>query len=242
MGGYLSREWSEVMTSASPGSPSDGKQETVPIEASAASIARRRIVDPRSLSDDVTRTPIQVEKLKSDDSTPRVSAPPMLDPRSPSTALPRTPIAPSAKMNFDDAIETEAKDPVVKLPVRGAVAAELQEIERKIQNVKVVDEEVADDKDGKEEGELTDSDEEKEEANDENAIVLPGTTPKTKRTKSMLESDCRSPLLIESDEPSAFDKALAMELDRLAAKGMVANKRRPLGEKADNKANDSLVI
>ena len=37
------------MTSASPGSPTE-KAEKVPIDASATSIARRRIGDPRSIS------------------------------------------------------------------------------------------------------------------------------------------------------------------------------------------------
>ena len=147
--------------------------------------------------------------------------------------MPRTPLAPNpGKMTFDEVIE-DTTETSVHPPARGAVAAELQEIERQIQKVSVEDE--------KEEGEITDTDSEEEDANDENAIVLQAT-PKTARTKSMLESDCRSPLLIESDEP-VFEKALAKELGNMAAKGMGVN-RRPLGDKSDNTRanNDSLVI
>ena len=134
------------MTSTSPGSPneSNGNQnEKVPAGVEAVgSLARRRILDtdPRSISDDVTRTPIQVEKAKNDESTPR-AAPPILDPRSPSTAMPRTPLSLTAgKVSFDEAIETAEAEH--KPPTRGTtVAAELREIERQIEDVvKVQDE------------------------------------------------------------------------------------------------------
>ena len=235
------------MTSTSPGSPNDNPNEKVPAEA-AGSVARRRILnaDPRSISDDVTRTPIQVEKMKSsEESTPR-AAPPILDPRSPSTAMPRTPIALTAeKVNFDEVVETAQEAEVQKAPARGAVvAAELQlrEIERQIEDVVKVQDESYE----KEEGEIThDSDEEDEkdeEISNENQCII-GTTPISKRTKSMLESDCRSPLLIENDdEEPVFEKALATELGTMAAKGMVVTNRKPLGEKSNNTRNDSLVI
>ena len=235
------------MTSTSPGSPNDNPNEKVPAEA-AGSVARRRILnaDPRSISDDVTRTPIQVEKMKSsEESTPR-AAPPILDPRSPSTAMPRTPIALTAeKVNFDEVVETAQEAEVQKAPARGAVvAAELQlrEIERQIEDVVKVQDESYE----KEEGEIThDSDEEDEkdeEISNENQCII-GTTPINKRTKSMLESDCRAPLLIENDdEQPVFEKALATELGTMAAKGMVVTNRKPLGEKSNNTRNDSLVI
>ena len=235
------------MTSTSPGSPNDNPNEKVPAEA-AGSVARRRILnaDPRSISDDVTRTPIQVEKMKSsEESTPR-AAPPILDPRSPSTAMPRTPIALTAeKVSFDEVMETAQEAEIQKAPARGAVvAAELQlrEIERQIEDVVKVQDESYE----KEEGEIThDSDEEDEkdeEISNENQCII-GTTPISKRTKSMLESDCRSPLLIENDdEQPVFEKALATELGTMAAKGMAVTNRKPLGEKSNNTRNDSLVI
>ena len=246
-------QWSEVMTSTSPGSPneSNGNQnEKVPVGVEAVgSLARRRILDtdPRSISDDVTRTPIQVEKAKNDESTPR-AAPPILDPRSPSTAMPRTPLSLTAgKVSFDEAIETAEAEH--KPPTRGTtVAAELREIERQIEDVVKVQDESYE----KEEGEIThDSDDDENEENENRRCAI-GITPITKRTKSMLESDCRSPLLIENETANAiaetsFDRALAFELGNMAAKGMVVN-RKILGDKSNttkqstSPSNDSLVI
>lgn len=233
------------MTSTSPGSPNDNQNEKVPVGVEAVgTVARRRILntDPRSISDDVTRTPIQVEKAKNDESTPR-AAPPILDPRSPSTAMPRTPLSLNAgKVSFDEAIETaEAEN---KPPTRGTVAAELREIERQIEDVV----KVQDDSYEKEEGEIThDSDDENEDEDNENRYAI-GITPITKRTKSLLESDCRSPLLIENENSeTSFDKALAFELGNMAAKGRVVN-RKILGDKSNttqkssSPSNDSLVI
>ena len=233
------------MTSTSPGSPNDNQNEKVPVGVEAVgTVARRRILntDPRSISDDVTRTPIQVEKAKNDESTPR-AAPPILDPRSPSTAMPRTPLSLNAgKVSFDEAIETaEAEN---KPPTRGTVAAELREIERQIEDVVKVQDESYE----KEEGEIThDSDDENEDEDNENRYAI-GITPITKRTKSLLESDCRSPLLIENENSeTSFDKALAFELGNMAAKGRVVN-RKILGDKSNttqkssSPSNDSLVI
>ena len=233
------------MTSTSPGSPNDNQNEKVPVGVEAVgTVARRRILntDPRSISDDVTRTPIQVEKAKNDESTPR-AAPPILDPRSPSTAMPRTPLSLNAgKVSFDEAIETaEAEN---KPPTRGTVAAELREIERQIEDVVKVQDESYE----KEEGEIThDSNDENEDEDNENRYAI-GITPITKRTKSLLESDCRSPLLIENENSeTSFDKALAFELGNMAAKGRVVN-RKILGDKSNttqkssSPSNDSLVI
>ena len=219
------------MTSTSPGSPneSNGNQnEKVPVGVEAVgSLARRRILDtdPRSISDDVTRTPIQVEKAKNDESTPR-AAPPILDPRSPSTAMPRTPLSLTAgKVSFDEAIETAEAEH--KPPTRGTtVAAELREIERQIEDVVKVQDESYE----KEEGEIThDSDDDENEENENRRCAI-GITPITKRTKS-----------------TSFDRALAFELGNMAAKGMVVN-RKILGDKSNttkqstSPSNDSLVI
>ena len=86
----------------------------------------------------------------------------------------------------------------------------------------------------KEEGEITD-DSDDEDENIEN--LLENKTPVTIRSKSTLESDCRSPLLIENSEP-VFEKALSSELAVMAAKNNAPRHRKPLGDKND----DSLVI
>ena len=86
----------------------------------------------------------------------------------------------------------------------------------------------------KEEGEITDDSDEEDE-NIEN--LLENKTPVTIRSKSTLESDCRSPLLIENSEP-VFEKALSSELAVMAAKNNAPRHRKPLGDKND----DSLVI
>ena len=179
-----------------------------------------------------------MENRKKPDQTP-----PILDRRSPSTAMPRTPLSLNAgKVSFDEAIETaEAEN---KPPTRGTVAAELREIERQIEDVVKVQDESYE----KEEGEIThDSDDENEDEDNENRYAI-GITPITKRTKSLLESDCRSPLLIENENnETSFDKALAFELGNMAAKGRVVN-RKILGDKSNttqkssSPSNDSLVI
>ena len=91
----MSKEWKEVVTGSSPGSPEDaersgGQHDGASRGAAAAMLARRRILnaDPRSISDDVTRTPIQVDRTP-DQSTPKTGAcaPAFMDPRSPSTGM-----------------------------------------------------------------------------------------------------------------------------------------------------------
>lgn len=285
MGGYMSKEWSEVVTGSSPGSPNDPQVERV-TENIDGEIARRRIlrVDPRSISDDVTRTPIQVDRTPANESTPKASAPAFLDPRSPSHDLPRTPIAVNPgknPLNLDDSFEIESAKQPVKVPNRGAVAAELKEIEQKIFNVKISNEYE------KEEGEIThDSfeenttheisdtepivekskvetlkmtprepqvDYEKEEgeithdSDDENVENQVTSVPANKifqtplrSGKSSLESDCRSPLLIENDEP-VFDKLLKSELEAMASRNSNPRQRKPLGSLV-NAVDDSIVI
>ena len=60
MGGLMTKagEWTEVVTGSSPGSPESDDPHMI----TNNEVARRRIlrVDPRSISDDVNRTPIQV--------------------------------------------------------------------------------------------------------------------------------------------------------------------------------------
>lgn len=149
MGGYISKEWTEVNTTGSPEAPSSS-------EVSEGAVARRRIlkVDPRSISDDVTRTPIQVDKSPKveDVSTPKNAAHAYIDPRSPSLDLPRTPLAPALgkqPLYFDDSLEigTDAAAPIAP-PKRGAIANDLKDIECKIEELVIESEE-------KEEGELT---------------------------------------------------------------------------------------
>ena len=300
MGGYLSREWSEVVTGTSPGSPNDP-----PAERAAAidsgEVARRRIlrVDPRSISDDVTRTPIQVDRAPgSESSTPRAAAPPFLDPRSPSHDMPRTPIVKNVSekaLSLDDSIEigAEPAEEAVPVPVRGAsVVPGLKELEQKIENFKFKENE--NDENEKEDGEITcDGDDDniieqdvkkneeitsapKSEVKKEPLLLMPKskflnvqiqrvmrdanetkedgeithdsddeeenkplakTPPTTIRSKSSLEADCRSPLLIENDEQPVFEKVLTSELAKMATKN-TPKQRKPLGEVN----NDSLVI
>ena len=54
MGAFQSRVWNEVASSGSPGSPSENQ----PLSNNGKPIAPFR--DPRSISDDVERTPIQI--------------------------------------------------------------------------------------------------------------------------------------------------------------------------------------
>jgi len=261
-------EWSEVVTGSSPGSPETDDPQRI----SNNELAKRRIlrVDPRSISDDVTRTPIQLEKTPND-STPKTTAPAFLDPRSPTNELTRTPIIlsharPSLNLDQDDG-EDSNFGIVAPPPSRGAVA-DLKDIEAKVETLLIKDDTEEEDKGyGKEEGEITNDciDEEKNkndvpateevenpvlrqltpepkftlsepkktveqksedyekedgeithdsddnDETNENVENLLKKTPVTIRSKSSLESDCRSPLLIESSEP-VFGKALSNEL------------------------------
>jgi len=144
MGGLYSKagEWNEVMTGNSPGSPdSEDTQKFTNNE-----LAKRRIlqVDPRSVSDDVTRTPIQVDKI-SLESTPKTKAPAFWDPRSPSNepGLTRTPIVLSqarAPLNLDQDSYDDSKEDIIAAapPSRGAVA-DLKDIEELVQLVSRMD-------------------------------------------------------------------------------------------------------
>merc|ERR1712037_1093148 len=144
MGGLYSKagEWNEVMTGNSPGSPdSEDTQKFTNNE-----LAKRRIlqVDPRSVSDDVTRTPIQVDKI-SLESTPKTKAPAFWDPRSPSNepGLTRTPIVLSqarAPLNLDQDSYDDSKEDIIAAapPSRGAVA-DLKDIEAKVENLQQKD-------------------------------------------------------------------------------------------------------
>jgi len=99
MGGFGSKEWSEVYTNGSPGSPEDQANKD---EETKGTKGKMRGFDPRSISDDVERTPIQVDKARPGLSQEAQETPTgvktnidrfkaAIDPRSPS-GLPRTPI------------------------------------------------------------------------------------------------------------------------------------------------------
>ena len=92
----------------------------------------------------------------------------------------------------------------------------------------------------KEEGEIThDSD---DDENIENLLVKKTPVKTNIRSKSSLESDCRSPLLIESSEPF-FEKSLSSELAVMAAKNNARpSQRKPLGEVKTESNDDSLLI
>jgi len=292
-------EWSEVVTGSSPGSPETDDPQRI----SNNELAKRRIlrVDPRSISDDVTRTPIQLEKTPND-STPKTTAPAFLDPRSPTNELTRTPIIlsharPSLNLDQDDG-EDSNLDTVAPPPSRGAVA-DLKDIEAKVESLQIKDdtEDDADEVYEKEEGEITNDvigdeknenhvpaaeevenpvlrqltpepeftvsepkktveqkpedyeeedgeithDSDDNDESNENVENLLKKTPVTIRSKSSLESDCRSPLLIESSEP-VFGKALSNELALMAAKNNTPRQRKPLGEVKNDSNDDSLLI
>ena len=95
----------------------------------------------------------------------------------------------------------------------------------------------------KEEGEIThDSDEDDIDENIENLLVKKTPVKTNIRSKSSLESDCRSPLLIESSEPF-FEKSLSSELAVMAAKNNAGpRQRKPLGEVKTESNDDSLLI
>ena len=94
MGALNTKQWSEVLTTGSPGSPSKNVDTTDPVSSVPSSAENSPTVeqhtpkkgsenegedqprprhrnlqslDPRSVSDDVTRTPIQKEKVKDSD-------------------------------------------------------------------------------------------------------------------------------------------------------------------------------
>merc|ERR1711971_398834 len=160
MGGLYSKagEWNEVMTGNSPGSPdSEDTQKFTNNE-----LAKRRIlqVGPRSVSDDVTRTPIQVDKI-SLESTPKTKAPAFWDPRSPSNepGLTRTPIVLSqarAPLNLDQDSYDDSKEDIIAAapPSRGAVA-DLKDIEAKVENLQLKDDVEEAKTNEKEDGEIT---------------------------------------------------------------------------------------
>ena len=109
---------------------------------------------------------------------------------------------------------------------------------KKKEEVLSLEEKIEDDE--KEEGEIThDSD---DDENIENQLVKKTPVKTNIRSKSSLESDCRSPLLIESSEPF-FEKSLSSELAVMAAKNNAGpRQRKPLGEVKTESNDDSLLI
>ena len=65
MGMFNSKEWAEVYNNGQPGSPNDEAEANKENGGDGAKAKNRVLrVDPRSISDDVERTPIQVDKAK----------------------------------------------------------------------------------------------------------------------------------------------------------------------------------
>jgi len=306
MGQYISKEWTEVVTTGSPEAP------VVEEGVAEGAVAKRRVLqfDPRSISDDVTRTPIQVEKSPNESTPKNPVHQAFIDPRSPSTDLPRTPLASGLGKHplyfDDDSLEmgadqaTAAEEFTVPAPKRGAVAiTDIKGIEEKMEDLIVAEIEESkeegeithddDSDDGddeviapvlktpvkaaqvakslleeiirspafvplktnndsyeKEEGEIThDSDEDEENKVPVMIMPIKKTPIKQSRTKSTLENDCRSPLLIESSEEPLFEKALSSELAAMASKNLAKKKggataNNPLLER--NAGNDDSLI
>ena len=117
-------------------------------------------------------------------------------------------------------------------------ACQLTPEHKKKEEVLSLEEKIEDDE--KEEGEIThDSD---DDENIENLLVKKTPVKTNIRSKSSLESDCRSPLLIESSEPF-FEKSLSSELAVMAAKNNAGpRQRKPLGEVKTESNDDSLLI
>ena len=197
MGQYISKEWTEVVTTGSPEAP------VVEEGVVEGAVAKRRVLqfDPRSISDDVTRTPIQVEK-SSNESTPKNPIhQAFIDPRSPSTDLPRTPLASGLgkhPLYFDDDSLEMGEDQAAAtkdVPKRGAVATELKGIEEKMEDLKVAEVE-----ESKEEGEITHDDDNDSDidGNDADVIapVLKTPVKAAQFAKSLLEEIIRSPAFL----------------------------------------------
>lgn len=226
-------EWAEVYNNGSPGSPDSGDVPVVQ-EKGAGKLKKKflRSIDPRSISDDVERTPIQAGAAARSPADDQCATPVLknqtdkfkaaMDPRSPS-GLPRTPI-----LVQDDAVparedaETPAAGrtdpaPADNVPKRGAMVAKKLEMEEKEEaftsgEIVVVEKEdetqneeeiVVDEKEEENQIEEEIVVEETETSADENS--LPSATGKSlPRVQDIkdLPSDCRSPLLIESSSPT----------------------------------------
>merc|ERR1711878_22975 len=193
MGQYISKEWTEVVTTGSPEAP------VVEEGVAEGAVAKRRVLkfDPRSISDDVTRTPIQVEKSPNESTPKNPVHQAFIDPRSPSTDLPRTPLASGLgkhPLYFDDDSLEMGEDQAAAtkdVPKRGAVATELKGIEEKMEDLIVAEIE-----ESKEEGEIT-HDGDSDDGDDEViAPVLKTPVKAAQVAKSLLEEIIRSPAFV----------------------------------------------
>ena len=200
MGQYISKEWTEVVTTGSPEAP------VVEEGVVEGAVAKRRVLqfDPRSISDDVTRTPIQVEK-SSNESTPKNPIhQAFIDPRSPSTDLPRTPLASGLgkhPLYFDDdslemgADQAAAEEVTVPAPKRGAVAiTDLKGIEEKMEDLNVAEIE-----ESKEEGEITHDDNDSDDDGNDAEVIAPVLKTPVKAAqvaRCLLEEIIRSPAFV----------------------------------------------
>ena len=249
MGLFYSKEWNEVVTSNSPGSPDQGVQDN-----KGGADPRRRVLamDPRSISDDVSRTPIQVNNSKTtSEATPKTAKPAFLDPRSPSQDLPRTPLNFEGKNmtpEFAEDVEEPEESTKAQPPQRGTTidSTEVKDIRKKLEDLEinpeepeqeteakgeVVNDEIVQEanpaEESKEDGEIThDSDDDFEDQDTENKKPLTPVKAVKAGKKTLLESDCRSPLLIENGAAHSYEKGLANELSAMANMGKI--KRLPL--------------
>ena len=89
-------------------------------------------------------------------------------------------------------------------------------------------------------GEITHDSDEDEENKVPVMMPIKKTPKKQIRTKSTLENDCRSPLLIESSDEPLFEKALSNELAAMASKNLAKTANNPLLER--NAGNDDSLI
>lgn len=212
-------EWAEVYNNGSPGSPDSND---VPVQQEKGGKKKKflRSIDPRSISDDVERTPIQAGSAARSPTDDQCATPIMatakknptdrfkaaMDPRSPS-GLPRTPIL----IQDDVAASTKEEDPETpaapgptdtaeNVPKRGAMVAKKLEMEEEHTGEIV---EVEKTEENKAEIVVDDVDETENSVDETNS--LPSGTGKSLPRMQDLKiepSDCRSPLLIESSSPT----------------------------------------
>jgi len=245
MGAFASKEWSEVYNNGSPGSPDDSAA-TGAKEADPASLRAKGALrgDPRSISDDVERTPIAGGAAGKAQETPtgfktrldRFKA--AIDPRSPS-GVPRTPIlvqqdqpdeTAAAKVAADQD-DDAAKPKVEDVPRRGATS-----VPPPIAKLDLgPDEEHDDDEEGEVEEEATEKQDKVEPSSnaddDQQAEVV-----KTDQEDSLPEAQetaAAEPETVLIDESVDPEEAAAAEQDEAAVPA------DPLGEIEDSKPEES---
>lgn len=241
-------EWAEVYNNGSPGSPDSADVPPAVQQPEKGKLKKKkflRSIDPRSISDDVERTPIQAgaaaQRSPQDDQcatpvlrnqTDKFKA--AMDPRSPS-GLPRTPIlvqeddAVPVKEDPETPVAAAAAGPAENVPKRGAMIAKKLEMEEKEESGEIVVVEKEEEEDYKDEI-VVDETETESAANenslaaDENSLAADlNSLPSATGGKSLprvqdlkdLPSDCRSPLLIESSSPPTEAKTSSQKKSRI---------------------------